>query len=350
MSSIPLRPTDSLFEAISTIELNVQRMAVVSSEDNRLLGTITDGDIRRYILQGHTLEASVADVMNPTPITASIGLKPHLLSKLFTENNIRGIPLIDNNNKFIQLIYQKDVGDSKYSQDENTFSSAVIMAGGEGKRLRPLTDLIPKPMLEVGGIPLLERQVINLRKIGIRLIYLSVNYLGDIIMNHFGDGSDYNVSIKYLNEIEKLGTAGALSLVPGLDNKGPILVMNGDILTTSDFSHLYHFHEEHNSDITVAATDYRIEIPYGVIQYDGVKVKSIQEKPSKSFFCNAGIYVLTTEIIKKIPKDKFFNMTDVIDECLTKNGNVSVFPLHEYWSDIGTHQDLEHARNKFDSM
>ena len=349
MSSNYLLPTDTLIDAIREIELNVERIAVVSSEDNRLLGTITDGDIRRHILQGNALQGLVSDVMNSSPITASTDLEDSLLSKLFVDNNIRGIPLIDNNNKFIQLIYRSDVGEGKYLLSENTFPSAVIMAGGEGTRLRPLTEAIPKPMVEVGGVPLLERQVINLRKIGVSTIYISVNYLSEIIMNHFGDGSDYNVSIKYLKETEKLGTAGALCLIPELDIKGPVLVMNGDILTTSDFSHLYNFHEENHSDITVAATDYHVEIPYGVIQYDDAKVKSIQEKPSQRFFCNAGIYILSSEIIKNIPKNKFLNMTDVIDECLSKNGNVSVFPLHEYWTDIGTHQDLENARNKFES-
>jgi NDP-sugar pyrophosphorylase family protein len=180
-------------------------------------------------------------------------------------------------------------------------------------------------------------------------IYISINYLGEVIEDYFGNGRKFGVDIYYLHEKEKLGTAGALSLLPELDHLKPILVMNGDILTNSDFINLFNFHEDYQSDITVAATDYHIEIPYGVIQYSGVRITSIQEKPSQRFFCNAGIYVLSPQVIKKIPANKFFNMTDVIEQCLDDEGNVSVFPLHEYWTDIGTHKDLEDARNEFKS-
>ena len=349
MNRILLLPTDKLLDAIRKIELNDQRIAVVvSSKDKQLLGTITDGDIRRHILQGGTLQATVAEVMNSSPVTVRTNPQGNLLSELFLKNNIRGIPLVDNSNTFIRLIYRTEVSDTKSLPNEKYFSFAVFMAGGEGLRLRPLTESVPKPMLEVDGMPLLERQVINLRNMGVHTIYISVNYLSMIIKDHFGDGSSFGVLIKYLNETEKLGTAGALHLIPELDGKNPILVLNGDILTTSDFSDLYHFHEEHRSDITVAAKDYHIDIPYGVIQYEGVKVKSIQEKPSQRFLCNAGIYVLSPRIINDISEDKFLNMTDVIDQCLTKGGAVSVFPIHEYWTDIGTHKDLESVRNKFD--
>jgi len=221
------------------------------------------------------------------------------------------------------------------------------MAGGQGMRLRPLTLDIPKSMVEINGIPLLERQIIKLKGIGVSTIYLAVNYLKDVIKDYFGHGESFGVNIKYINETMRLGTAGALSLIPDFNSTQPILVMNGDILTSSDFSHIFQFHLEHKSDITVTAKDYYIEIPYGVIQYEGVKIKSIKEKPSQRFFCNAGIYVLSAKIINNINSDKFLNMTDVIDQCINDGANVSVFPLHEYWSDIGTEQDLHAARSKF---
>lgn len=211
----------------------------------------------------------------------------------------------------------------------------------------PLTKNIPKPMIEINGIPLLERQMESLKSIGVFNIYISINYLGNLIKDYFGDGKDYGVQIKYINETEKLGTAGALGLIPDLNYQDPILVINGDIVTTSDFSHLYQFHADHQADITVTAKDYRIEIPYGVIKYEGVKITSIEEKPSQRFFCNAGIYVLTPQIINDIKSQKFLNMTDVIEQCISDGGSVSVFPLHEYWSDIGTEADLENARNEF---
>ena len=348
MSTKFIAPSAKIEEALKEIESNSERMVVIaSSEDNELLGTITDGDIRRHILSGGSLDSSVHDVMNKEPITALASMSDNFLRQLFITNNIRGIPLVDQSNKFIKIIYKKNVNSNQNMLDERTFGAAIIMAGGEGMRLRPLTLDTPKSMVEINGIPLLERQISKLKGIGVPTIYLAVNYLKDVIKDYFGNGESYGVNIKYVNETMRLGTAGALSLIPDFDFNQPILVMNGDILTSSDFSHIYHFHLENKADITVTAKDYHIEIPYGVIQYEGVKIKSIKEKPSQRFFCNAGIYVLSAEIINNINSNKFLNMTDVIDQCIGDGANVSVFPLHEYWSDIGTERDLHAARSKF---
>jgi dTDP-glucose pyrophosphorylase len=349
MSRTILKPTATLFDAVRTIEASTERLAiVVSSEDNRLLGTLTDGDIRRHILKGHNLQSSVTDVMNTNPVTANVDTPKSLLYELLERHNIRGIPLVDTQHKFISTVYRVDLDESNGLVNKKIFSAAVIMAGGEGTRLRPITKKIPKPMIEIDGVPLLERQINNLHNMGISSIHISVNYLSDIIKDHFGNGEKYGVEINYLDEIKKLGTAGSLCLVPELTQSEPILVMNGDILTTSDFSHLYDFHEEHQSDITMCAVDYHVDIPFGVIQNDGVKITSLQEKPSQRFFCNAGIYVLSPQIIKEIPTNKFLNMTDVIEQCMSAGGAVSVFPLHEYWTDIGTHADLAEAKKRFE--
>lgn len=340
-------PSSTIRDAVEAIENNIERIVIVASKKNsELLGTITDGDIRRYILGNGSLDAPVSEVMNKNPVIATIKMSDSFVQQLFLQNNIRGIPLVDDQNKFIKLIY-KDDGLEDSISDKRTFGAAVIMAGGEGMRLRPVTLKIPKPMVEINGIPLLERQISNLQGIGIKTIFLAINYLGDVIKDYFGDGKKFGVKIKYINETIRLGTAGALGLIPELKIKEPVLVMNGDILTTSDFSHIFQFHLDENADITVTAKDYHISIPYGVIQYEGARIKSIQEKPSQRFFCNAGIYVLSPKMINSIQTNKFLNMTDVIEKCISLGGNVSVFPLHEYWSDIGTEKDLQTARLKF---
>ena len=239
------------------------------------------------------------------------------------------------------------LSDTNEGKIEKTFCAAVIMAGGEGTRLRPFTESLPKPMIEINGIPLLERQVRRLAKIGIYKIYISVNYLGEIIKEHFNDGHDFGVFIEYLDENKKLGTGGALSLLPELEKSQSILVMNGDILTTSDFMNLFHFHQDHDATITISAINYHVDIPYGVIDFKGIEVIELLEKPSQSFFCNAGIYALSTDVLKEIPYNTFWNMTDVIDRCLNNKNKVAVFPVHEYWTDIGTPTDLEDARKEF---
>lgn len=348
MSDNLLSSTATLIDAISAIEATNKRLAVVLSESKHVLGTLTDGDIRRYILQGHKLETLVTDAMNKNPIIAPVNTSDSTLREMLSSHNIRSLPLVDSENKYVRTLHEIELGSiDKESINEKTFSAAVIMAGGEGSRLMPLTENMPKPMVEINGLPLLERQVRRLCNMSITQIYISVNYLSEVIKGYFGDGSKFGVDISYLHENKKLGTAGALSLLPNCDDLKSILVMNGDVLTTSDFINLFHFHEEHQSAITIGAVDYHVEIPYGVIQYDGAKVKSLLEKPSQHFFCNAGIYALSNTVLKKIPKNQFWNMTDLIEQCLTEEDVVSVFPVHEYWSDIGTPADLDKAREEF---
>lgn len=338
----------TLVDAIRTIEITAKRLAVVTTENNEVVGTLTDGDIRRCILHGCTLQAPVVDAMNTNPVTASVNTSDGALRALLKKHNIRSLPLVDDKNHYVRALHETELFETAAdSVNEQTFSAAIIMAGGEGTRLRPLTENLPKPMVDINGIPLLERQVRRLSKMGIGVIYISVNYLSGIIKDHFGDGSEFGVKIYYLHEDKKLGTAGALSLLPEMEATKPLLVMNGDILTTSDFIHLYSFHEEHRSAITISAVDYHVEIPYGVIQCDGPRVTQLQEKPSQRFFCNAGIYAISVDMLKKIPANTFWHMTDLIEQCMVDGEIVSVFPVHEYWTDIGTPAELEKARYEF---
>ncbi len=347
MSDSQLKPDAVLMAAVRAIEGSHRRIAVVIGDDGRLLGTLTDGDVRRCLLDGGSLETPVVQAMNPDPVTANINSPASYMLDLMRRGNVLALPLVDDFGLYQGLIHLTDLdAGSAESSKTSAFSFAVIMAGGEGTRLRPLTDKIPKPMVDIGGLPLLERQIQRLAETGVPRVYLSVNYLGHMIENHFGDGCGLGIEIRYLREKEKLGTAGALSLLPEVP-QGPIVVMNGDILTNFDFDSLYTFHQIHGAYITVAAVDYRVNIPYGVIHATGPNVQRLEEKPSQRFFCNAGIYAVSPQTLDLLYDARPCNMTDVVDICLDRGFPVAVFPVHEYWSDIGTPDDLEKARAFF---
>lgn len=346
----PLRPEARLIDAVRAIEISRRRMAVVVDTDNRLAGTLTDGDIRRHLLAGGSLDAQVAQAMNSNPLSAQEGSPEGYVKDLMRSKNVVAIPLLDQDGKYLRLVHLMDLEQGESLSDTAVrFSFAVIMAGGEGTRLRPLTETIPKPMVEIGGVPLLERQIQRLVKICVPRVYISVNYLGHIIEEYFGNGDGFGIEVCYLREQEKLGTGGALTLLPE-QPAGSIIAMNGDILTTSDLDSFYHFHNAHDAHITVAAIDHRVHIPYGVIRAEGPFITELIEKPSERFLCNAGIYALSPQVLNYMPKNTHCNMTDLVEICLSKQLPVAVFPVHEYWNDIGTPDDLEKARVHFSKM
>ncbi len=350
MSDAVLNPDALLMAAVRGIEATRRRMAVVVDTEHRLLGTLTDGDVRRCLLAGGSLQTPASQAMNSSPLVAEEGAPAGYLLDLMRKRNVLALPIVDAEGRFKRLIHLTDL---EYHEPLTPiaaeFDFAVIMAGGEGMRLRPLTATIPKPMVDIGGTPLLERQIESLAKAGLKRVYLSVNYLSHVIEQHFGDGAGFGVEIRYLREQEKLGTAGALALLPEKPSR-PIVVMNGDILTTSDFGSLYAFHQTHAAQVTVAAVDYRVSIPYGVINTEGVFATGLVEKPSQRFLCNAGIYAVSPQALNLLQVTGHLNMTDVIDSCLVRDMPVAVFPVHEYWSDIGTPDDLEKARAFFAQM
>lgn len=346
MTERSLPATAVLVDAVRAIEASRRRIAIVVAADGALLGTLTDGDVRRCLLAGGSLETPVAEAMNPQPLTAPDRSPDGYLLDLMRRGNILAVPLVDAAGRFVRVVHLNDLAPAEATAAAAGFAFAVIMAGGEGMRLRPITETIPKPMVDIGGVPLLERQILRLAGAGVRRIYLSVNYLSHVIEDHFGDGSGLGVDIRYLRETVKLGTAGALSLLPEQPTE-PIVVMNGDILTTSDFGSLDAFHRSHAADVTVAAIDYKINIPFGVIHTRGPFATGLAEKPSQRFLCNAGIYAVSPAALARVPRDRPFNMTDLIDACLGAGRPVAVFPVHEYWSDIGTPADLEQARHLF---
>ncbi len=349
-SNITIKSEDPLMAAVRAIECSRRRIAIVLDVEHRLLGTLTDGDIRRCLLAGGSLDTPVSQAMNASPLFAEEGVTTGYLLDLMRKRNVMALPVVDSGGRFKRLVHLIDLEHSAHFNPVTAeFDFAVIMAGGEGTRLRPLTATIPKPMVDIGGTPLLERQIESLAKAGLKRIYLSLNYLGHVIEEHFGDGAGFGVEIRYLREQEKLGTAGALALLPEKPSRS-IVVMNGDILTTSDFGSLYAFHQAHAAQVTVATVDYRISIPYGVINTEGAFATGLVEKPSQRFLCNAGIYAVSPQALNLLQGTGHLNMTDIIDSCLVRDMPVAVFPVHEYWSDIGTPDDLEKARAFFAQM
>jgi len=348
MREKPLLVTAILMDAVQAIEISPRRMTVVVDTKNKLLGTLTDGDIRRHLLAGGSLHDLASTAMNKSPITALEGSLNSKIKNLMQLQNVIALPIVDAVYSYLDLIHLMDLVDDVAVEKvvSETFPFAVIMAGGEGSRLRPLTAATPKSMIKVGQFPIIEHQIRNLSSMGIKQIFISINYLGEVIENYFGNGESFGVRIDYLREKNKRGTAGPLSLLPQIPS-APTLVINGDIFTASDFNALFSYHKSANSQLTIGAVDYRIEIPFGVITMEGENVREILEKPSQRYMCSAGIYAISPQVLSMIPKVGEYNMTDLISLCLSKGVPVGAFPIYEYWTDIGTTDDLEKARLRF---
>jgi dTDP-glucose pyrophosphorylase len=337
----------SIRDAIAAIERTRRFIVAVVDDESRLLGVVSDGDIRRAILQGQTVDSPITGAMSVDPIVASDKATNEELLHLMLTKGVAAVPVVDRTGRLTRIVQVTDFrGRELPTIRAEGFWGAVIMAGGEGRRLRPLTADLPKPMIEVGGVPLLERQIRALVECGITRIFIATNYLGHLIEDHFGDGSEFGARIQYLREDVKLGTAGALSLLPE-DPVGPLLVLNGDVITSSDYGKLLAYHNEQKALITMAAIEYRVEIPFGVVQVQDMHAIAIEEKPSQRFLCNAGIYALSPSVLAFIPAGQPCNMTSVIERTIASGRTVSVFPLHEYWTDIGDPHDLERAQRVF---
>jgi dTDP-glucose pyrophosphorylase/CBS domain-containing protein len=336
----------SIRHAIKLIDRNTRGIVLVVDQDRCLSGTVTDGDVRRAILGGINLDMAVRFLLKhrnnkkyPTPTTRPLGTPNAELLAVMNRNALRQIPLLDKHACVVDIVFLSDL-----VKEYELPIKAVVMAGGFGTRLRPLTKNVPKPMLPIGGKPLLERIIHQLQRSGIRHVNLSTFYKGRQIENHFKDGKGFGVGIKYVQENEPLGTAGALSLV---DSKGPLLVINGDILTKVDFRSMLEFHNDHQADLTVGVRSYELKVPYGVVESNGVMITGISEKPTIQNFINAGIYLLSSRACKAIPKGKRCDMTDLIALLLRRRRNVISFPIREYWLDIGQMDDYQKAQDDF---
>jgi dTDP-glucose pyrophosphorylase len=334
-----IEPASSIHDAIVCINRNTKGIALVVDQERYLLGTVTDGDIRRAILMGMSQDTPVSELLSrrdispkPSPVTAQVGTPLAELLQVMQEHSVRQLPILDAQGRVVDLVTQSDL-----LPESLPSLPAVIMAGGFGKRLRPLTEDLPKPMLPVGGRPLMERIIAQLRLAGVQKVNVTTHYKPEKIREYFGNGQAFGVELSYVNEAHPLGTGGALGLLPA--PSGPFLVINGDILTQVDFRAMLAFHQEHQADITVAVRQYSLKIPYGVVECEGASVCRLREKPEVSFLVNAGIYLLEPSVYVYMPNGQPFNMTDLIQWLLDDGRRVVSFPVHEYWLDIGQHTD-----------
>lgn len=343
---ISVGPETTLIDTMKRITEGRRQISVVVDAGDRLLGTVTDGDIRRAILSKvDVLEAHVSTVMNRSPHVARITDSEDAMAASMRAHNIRALPVLDAQKRVVSVAYL----DALLEPHAPVDNWVVIMAGGLGKRLRPLTEEMPKPLLPVGSKPLLETIVENFQRYNFRRFYFSVNYKAELIRNHFGDGGKWKAEIRYLEEKTKLGTAGALRLIADRP-KEPIIVMNGDLLTRVDFEALLDFHIEEGAAATMCVREYDFQVPFGVVELEGQHVKSIVEKPVQQFFVNAGIYVLNPDLLDMIPQNEFFDMTTLFQNLIESGQRAAVFPVKEYWLDVGRMDDLDMARLDYDDV
>ena len=337
-------PDQSIREVIQFIDDKAKLIALVLGEEDALKGTITDGDIRRGLLKGLSLEDSCEKVMNSSPKTYSNSLDSSEIKNIMKRAGIRHVPLVDEGGRVCSLVTMKDLM-GKPNRDNAVF----IMAGGLGKRLGELTKDCPKPMLKVGGKPILETIVDNFIDQGFHRFFFSVNYKSEIIKGYFGHGEKWNISIEYLEEDRPLGTAGSLTLHKKKEEL-PFIVMNGDLLTKINFNHLLNFHQDSDSIATMCVREFDIEVPFGVVELDGHELVRIDEKPLHRFFGNAGIYALNPEAISATGSGEHLDMTTLFENLIEKGSRVSSFPIHEYWRDIGRIDDFRTAYSEFGDL
>lgn len=339
LARICIAEDQPISEAVARIDASGGEIALVLDEAGRLVGTVTDGDVRRGILRGKSLDAPVSMIMNREPKSAPQGSDLRMLARELKSRSIGQMPVIDENGVVVDVIFAREL-DVPPQQEH----AVVIMAGGLGTRLRPITETIPKPMIPIGGKPILEVIIGKFLDQGFQRFTLCVNHLAEVIKAHFGDGSKFGVEIDYIQEPKRLGTAGALSLIHPAPTR-PVIVMNGDILTSVNFSQLLAFHYDNRAAATMGLNRFQYTLPYGVVDVAGHSIRSFREKPVYDFFVNAGIYVISPEAISLIPQDEFFDMPTLFEKL--PNDKRVAFPIHEYWLDIGRHDDLDRAIREY---
>lgn len=325
-------------EAINGVPFHA---VLVVDNERRLLGTVTDGDIRRSLLAGHLLNDQVSAIMNKKPVYVSEGTPPEQIVALLKGKSILQVPILDSEMKVMGLEYLEGLLTKKIHPN-----TVFLMAGGKGTRLKNLTMQTPKPLLKIGEKPILENILNSFLSQGFRKFVISLGYLGDKIRSYFGDGTKWGCEIDYTYETKPLGTAGALSLIKETP-QDPIIVMNGDILTQVDFSSLLHFHKQEKACGTMCVREEEFTFPYGVVEITKTEISSISEKPQLKHFVNSGIYVLNPECFPLIPKDRFFNMTSLFSELVNHKLKAMPYILHEYWIDIGRPEEFNRAIKDF---
>jgi dTDP-glucose pyrophosphorylase len=337
--SLLIEESKSILDALSKLNevRDVSRLILfVVDSTNRVVGSLTDGDIRRSLVQHKDMNIRLGEVCNRNFVRAIEGVSVDEFEE-YRKADIKILPVLDKDQRLKKLI---DLGVQKSILPLN----CVIMAGGRGKRLSPLTDNLPKPMLPLGGKPIIQHNLERIASYGVKNVFISVKYLSEKIENYFGNGEALGLNIEYIHEDRPLGTAGALSRIPKSENDY-LMVMNSDLLTDVDLERMYLKLKNSNADMSIATTDYQVDIPYAILDMEGEQVIGFKEKPSYTYYSNAGIYMMKEGLIDMIPKDEFFDMTDLMDNVMKNGGKIVTSLILGYWLDIGKKEDYEKAKD-----
>ncbi|EKP0313040.1 nucleotidyltransferase family protein [Aeromonas veronii] len=338
--NVLLEPIDSIRSALDVINEEALRVALIVDKEDRLVGVVTDGDIRRAILAQMDLNSPISQVMNRTPVTANQMQSRSDILVLMKQHSILSVPIVDAQNRLLGLeTWEKTSAHRRYD------NPVFIMAGGFGTRLKPLTDTCPKPMLKIGYKPMLEILIERFAKAGFHNIYISTHYLPEMITEYFGNGERWGVNIQYVYEVSPLGTGGALGLLPEDVTDLPLIMINGDVLTTLDFERLLQYHTTSDAVATMCVRQYEYQIPYGVVTSDGEVITEMVEKPIQSYFVNAGIYMLQPHLFKSVTRGQVIDMPTLLEQHIEQGETVRMLPIHEYWLDIGRMDDFQRAQS-----
>lgn len=337
--NVVLKADATIRDAMRAIELGSLRIALVCDGENKLLGTVTDGDIRRGLLVDCNMGDDVFRVMQLQPKTAAISDTREYCVRVMHEYDLMALPVVDEAGCLRRLETLHDILKPR-KRDNPVF----IMAGGFGTRLRPLTDHCPKPMLKVGEKPMLEHLVNRFSQLGFHEFYISTHYMPEVITEHFGDGSAFGVSVTYIHEDKPLGTGGALGLLPQSIAKLPLILMNGDVLTRVDFTNILEHHENQEVDATMCVRELEHQVPFGVIETDEGLISEMVEKPTYRYRINTGIYVLNPDIVSSVSRGSYIDMPALLQQNMDSNKKVGTYTSHDYWLDIGRMEDYQRAQ------
>jgi dTDP-glucose pyrophosphorylase/CBS domain-containing protein len=332
-----------LKEALKIINESSKQICLVLNDNNKLIGTVNDGDIRRALLNNVSLNDTIKNIYFKNPTVVNVNDSKKTILNICKIKKIHQIPVVDDENTIVGLEILDDlIGTSIKS------NKVILMVGGLGARLRPLTENTPKPMLFVGGRPILQTIVEKFVSYGFINIIMCIGYKSYVIHDFFENGSKFGANIEYIYENKRMGTVGALSLLSSKQKPTePFFVMNGDLLTNINFEHMMEYHLSNNSIATMGVREYDFQVPYGVVNVDDGNILSIEEKPVHKFFVNGGIYVLNNKVLDFIPNDEFYDMPTLFEKLIEKKLKSISFPIHEYWLDIGRIEEFEKANNEF---
>jgi len=340
MKNYYISPDASLIECMRVMSIAGIGLVLAVDTELMLIGTVSDGDVRKALVKGCPLDSSIATHINRNcfyvlPTVPRVEVLDIMQARRFEQ-----VPIVDEQGRVIGLHLLHDILGNIARPNW-----AVVMAGGKGMRLRPLTEKLPKPMIKVAGRPLLERIILHLVSHGIRRIFLSVNHLAQVIEDYFEDGSKYGTKIEYLREDDPLGSGGAISLLPEIPEQA-LLVMNGDLIVDTNFTDLIEFHSQNDFYATMGVYSYFHQVPFGCVEIQNNRLVSLEEKPVLEKTVNAGIYVLSPQAASTIPKNTYFPITTLFEDALKNNLVCGTFPVEKEWLDIGSPQQLRQARGE----